>query len=156
WDPEAGYRLWINYECGQQLQDDHETYQRVQGEISYVQSMPSGLGYFSETRLALRAYGGIGDPSNAQLFQLGGPNRIRGLDWNTRDGSALWIATAEWRFPIWRDIDCDMCDHVLRLKHMYGVAFYDTGEVFSEGHSIGGIVHSVGTGLRMDMAVFSF
>jgi hypothetical protein len=156
WDPEAGYRCWINYECGKDINNEQETFQRVQGELSYVQSMPCGLGYISDTRLAFRAYGGIGEPNSAQLFQLGGPNRIRGLNWNTRDGNAVWIATAEWRFPIWRDLDYDLCDHVLRTRHIYGVAYYDTGEVFIDGHTIGGIVHSLGTGLRLDMAVFSF
>jgi hypothetical protein len=159
WDPEAGYKFWINAEYGNALTNGEASYQKLQGECSYVQSMPDGMGYLSDTRLAIRAYGGVGGPRDAQLFQLGGPTRVRGMSWNTRDGNALWMASAEWRFPIWKDIDCDVCDHVLRMRHVYGVAYYDGGQMFRSGRTMGGhfgVVHSMGAGLRWDMAIFSF
>jgi hypothetical protein len=156
WDPVAGYRVDLNYEMGFPVLGGDESYQRLQGEVSFVQALPEGLGYLSDTRLAFRAYGGIGVPDNGEHFQLGGPRRVRGLERAARQGNALWIGSAEWRFPLWRDADIDACDHVMRLRHLYGAAFYDVGEIYLDGDSVEGVAHSVGVGLRLDVAWFSF
>jgi peptidase M1-like protein/surface antigen Omp85-like protein len=156
WDPVGGYRLDLNYEYGAPVLGGDETYHRLEGEFSIVQGLPSGLGYLSDTRVAARLYGGQGFPLNGEHFQLGGSRRFRGMERATLQGSAMWLASLEWRFPIWRDINCDVCDNVLRWNHLYGVCFYDFGEMFLNKESLGGVHHAVGMGLRMDMSVVSF
>lgn len=159
WDPEGGFKLDLNFESGPPIVGTYkEWYNRVQGEFALVKKVPDGLGYLSETRLAARIYGGIGVPDNGWHFQLGGPTRLRGLDRDAREGSAVWVASLEWRLPLWRDFNWDLCDNVCRMKHLYGVVFYDVGDIYLEGHSVGcsGIAHSVGWGLRLDMAWMSF
>jgi hypothetical protein len=155
WDPVGGYRLDVNYEYGSPVFGGDETYQRIEGEFSVVKGLPDGLGWFSKTRLAGRVYAGMGWPDNGEHFQLGGSRRNRGLERQDRQGSAMWLCSAEWRFPIWQDIDCDVCDHILRWKHLSGVCFYDIGEMYLNRDSLG-VDHTVGFGLRMDIAVFSF
>jgi hypothetical protein len=156
WDPLGGYRLDLNYEYGASVLGGDETYQRAEGEFAIVKGLPAGLGYLSDTRLAGRLYAGFGVPDNGQIFQFGGSRRFRGMERDTLQGSAMWLASVEWRFPLWREIDIDCCDHMLRWKHLYGAAFYDVGEMYLNRESLNGVQHAVGVGLRMDIAVFSF
>ena len=39
---------------------------------------------------------------------------------------------------------------------MYGVAFWDVGDVYLRGETVGGIAHAVGGGLRFDVSWFTF
>jgi hypothetical protein len=156
WDPVGGYRLDLNFEHGMPELGGDETYHRLEGEFSTVKGLPSGLGYLSQTRLAGRLYAGYGWPVNGEHFQLGGSRRMRGMERAEIQGNAMWLASAEWRFPIWQNIDYPICDNVLAWKHLYGACFYDIGEMYLNKQSLGGVHHSLGVGLRMDMSVFSF
>jgi hypothetical protein len=158
WDPEGGFKLDINYESGPPIVGTYkEWYNRIQGELALVKKLPEGMGYMSETRLAGRIYAGIGVPDNGWHFQLGGATRFRGMNRDAREGSAVWVATVEWRFPLWRDINMDFCDNVCRMKNLYAVAFYDGGDIYLNGHSVSGhMAHCMGVGLRLDMGWLSF
>jgi hypothetical protein len=156
WDPEGGYRIDLNYEYGLPIVGTYSWYERAQGEFVFVKSMPEGLGYFSDTRWALRAYGGIGLPDNGYHFQLGGPDRVRGLSRVTREGDSLWIGSVEWRFPLWKSAEADFLYRIGRLQNLYAVAFYDGGEIYLNGKTNGGVAHSVGGGLRLDIGWLSF
>jgi hypothetical protein len=156
WDPIGGYRIDGNYEYGASVLGGAETYHRAEAELAMVKGLPAGLGYLSETRLAGRVYAGFGYPENGEIFQLGGSRRFRGLNRDDLQGSAFWLASAEWRFPLWREIDLDCCDHILRWKNLSGACFYDVGDIYLNRASVRGVQHAVGAGLRFDIAVFSF
>ncbi len=156
WDPEAGYHLYGSYEYGVPLLGGDDTFQRLDGQIAFVVAPPEWFGWLAQTRLAFRLYGGISTPDNGQMFWLGGPSFVRGLDRGARQGSMVWIASAEWRVPMWTDIDYDFCWRIGRLKDIWTVAFYDAGEMYVSGESVDGIAHSVGLGLRFGIAFFSF
>jgi hypothetical protein len=72
-----------------------------------------------------------------------------------RQGSALWLASLEWRVPLARRINYDICDHVVGLRNVYAAAFYDVGDVYLRGQSVAGVAHALGVGLRLDLAWFS-
>ncbi|MER3415137.1 MAG: aminopeptidase [Gemmataceae bacterium] len=156
WDPEAGYRVDVQAEHGMTILGGDETYQRLEGEVALVRGVPDGLGPLSATRLAARVYAGLGDPAHGEHFRLGGSRRLRALDPARRQGSAVWVATLEWRVPLWRDLDFDAVDHVARLRHLYAVVFYEAGASYFDHRLQGEVVHSLGTGLRLDTAWFSF
>ena len=119
-------------------------------------SCPPGLGYFSKTRLALGAFGGLGFPDNVPYFRLGGGTRLRALDLNQNIGSSVWLGTAEWRFPIWEDADVSVLDHVVQ-GHGTSTAriFYDVGQSYLNGR-FSPVVNGIGVGLGVDVALFSF
>ncbi len=48
------------------------------------------------------------------------------------------------------------CDHVFRLENIDVVPFYDVGNVYTYGRSVGPIAHAVGTSFRFDVSWFSF
>src|SRR5262249_40925586 len=148
---------------GLQILGAQEPFHRVYGQVSTVKSMPSwldflhdvpGMGWLMDTRLAWRLYGGAALPNDARLFTLGGSQMLRGFDLNQRQGSLAGIASVEWRVPILKDIEWDCCDHVAGLRNLYMALFYDVGDMYDHGHSLGPVAHSVGVGLRFDTAWF--
>ncbi len=104
-----------------------------------------------------------GDPKQATrisfaapaLFRLGGGRRLRALDLSQQLGSSVWLSTLEWRYPLWREVDRDLLDHVVGIRNILGAIFYDVGESYLRGRG-GPVVHGVGVGLRIDTALFAF
>jgi len=46
---------------------------------------------------------------------------------------------------------------VAGVRNVWVAPFYDVGEVYLNGHPVGGgVAHALGVGLRMDVAWFSF
>jgi hypothetical protein len=62
----------------------------------------------------------------------------------------------EWRVPVFRDLDVDCCDHAVGLRQVSLAPFYDTGSACLGRHSLGGVSHALGLGLRMDVNWLSF
>jgi outer membrane translocation and assembly module TamA len=42
------------------------------------------------------------------------------------------------------------------VRNVWLATFYDVGEVYANGHSVGGVAHALGAGVRVDLSVFSF
>jgi hypothetical protein len=157
WNPEGGYRFDFNYELGLPIIGAYgDVYNRVQCEISFVKTLPEWTGPLAATRLAARLYGGVGFPQSGYHFQLGGPTRFRGFNRDDVEGDMLWVASLEWRFPMWISADVDFVDRIFRLKHVWGAAFWDGGEMYLRGQPVGWMYHAVGFGLRADIALLSF
>jgi hypothetical protein len=155
WDPEAGFRLDATYAFGIPIWGNHESFNRLSGQISAVKGLPDGLGWLSETRIAARLYGAVGLPDQGQYFSLGGGGLFRGFDLGERQGSMVWIGSVEWLYPIVTGLTWDCLDHALGLRNISGVMFYDAGNAYLRGHELGDIAHAVGGGLCFDVAWFS-
>jgi hypothetical protein len=155
WDPVEGKLIEVTAEYGNKAFGSAFDYTRVTGEFGIVRPLPDGLGFLSKSRIALRAYGGFGYPDNQPLFRLGGGRRLRALDLSQQLGSSVWLATLEWRYPLWIGIDRDLADHVVGFRNLIGALFYDVGQSYFSG-AFGPVVHGVGVGLRVDAALFAF
>ena len=57
-------------------------------DFSYVKGMPDGLGWFSDTRMAVHAYGAGATLKQGEFFTLGGDTHFRGLDLPNRQAAA--------------------------------------------------------------------
>jgi hypothetical protein len=69
----------------------------------------------------------------------------------------LWVANAEFRYPVAREVCWDALDHCVGVRSVWVVGFYDVGDVYTNGHSVGGrVAHALGAGFRVDVAAFSF
>ncbi|WP_020473835.1 M1 family metallopeptidase [Zavarzinella formosa] len=156
WDPEVGFKLDATYALGVPILGQEVVVNQVFGQASWVQAPPEGLGWLSQTRLALRAFGAWGSKQDGRLFALGGDLNFRGFDLAERQGSAAWLGSVEWRMPVYRKADIDAVDHFVRLKNMYVAPFYDVGDIYLSGKSLGPVAHAVGLGFRFDVAWFSF
>ena len=156
WDPQRGFWIDVTYAAGTaQLRESVVTNQ-VRGELATALKLPEGLGYFSETRLAGRVVLANAWPSRGEFFALGGGQLFRGFDLRQRQGSFLWVANAEARIPVVRESRFNVLDSFLGVRNVWMAAFYDVGDVYANGQSVGGVAHAVGAGIRVDTAIFSF
>lgn len=173
WDPKGGLALDVTYAGGLVDLEQRVAAHQLFGQFSMVKGLPDLTGLFDEsswpgkavepllrylgdTRVAVRLAGAGGTPDRAQYFALGGDVMLRGFSPAERQGSALWLASVEWRFPLWRHFRCDVVDSVATARNLSGALFYDVGDVFSGGESFGAVPHSVGAGLRLDVTWFGF
>jgi hypothetical protein len=159
WDAEGGFALDATYAAGLDVPGEHQGIQgahQFTGQFSYVQSMPDGLGWLSDTRLAMRLYGAAGLPTRVQYFAMGGGELFRGFDLAQRQGSMMWVGSLEWRVPLAQHLSWSCLDHSFGLRNVYGVAFWDVGDVLLRGETVGGVAHAVGGGLRLDVSWFTF
>lgn len=157
WDPECGY--WVDLMAGVgavRLPGWRETGQ-LRVDLAGVQQLPDWLGPLRLARVAGRVVAMGALPDKGQFFALGGGTLFRGYDLAQRQGSAMWVGNLELRVPIVRNVEWDCLDHCVGVRNVWTVAFYDVGDVYANGRSVGGrVAHAVGGGLRVDMAVFSF
>jgi hemolysin activation/secretion protein len=155
WDPEGGFRVDANYATGIPILGEHEAFNRVDAQFSIVKGLPDWLGPLSQTRLAARIYGAAGLPNNGEYFTLGGGDLFRGFDLSQRQGSVVWVGSLEWRVPIIQRVTWDCCDHFVGVRNIGVAAFYDVGDAYVRGHSMGPVAHALGAGLRVDLAWIS-
>jgi hypothetical protein len=155
WDPVGGRLIEATAEYGSTLLGSSYDYVRWTAEYGFVRPAPAMGRWFHHTRIAFRVYGGMGFPDTLPLFRLGGGRRLRALDLTDFEGSAVWLSTLEVRFPLWREINQDVADHVLGFRNLFSTVFCDVGESFLRGRA-NPVVTGVGVGLRIDVAMFAF
>lgn len=155
WDPVQGRLIEVSAEYGDKAFGSFLNYARVTAEYGMVRPFPDVFGHVSRSRLAFRAYGGFSYPDTFPLFRLGGGRRLRALDLSQNTGSSVWLSTLEWRYPLWGNIDQDAFDHVVGFRNLIGAVFYDVGQSYLRGNW-GPVVHGVGVGFRLDVALFGF
>ena len=95
-------------------------------------------------------------PTTGEFFPLGGSTQFRGFDLQQRQGSFLWLANAEARLPVARNLHWNFVDRVVGVRNIYFAAFYDVGGVYANGNVVGNVAHALGGGLRVDTSFFSF
>lgn len=156
WNPAKGFVVDALAEHGFVIGNAGSTYNRVWSQVGAVHTLPEGLGYFSDTRLAARLAGGLGSPDNAEQFRFGGPYAFRGLRSYRVYGSDYWLSSLDWRFPLYPDMDWNIVDNIVNWRSLYASLFYDVGEAFLLGQSQGGIDHAIGVGLYFRLALLSF
>lgn len=158
WDPECG--VWADaVASGGQAEFENGWKPLAQGraELAAVHTLSDLAGPLRGTRLAGRVVGQVAGPERGQFFALGGGTLFRGFDLAERQGSALWVANMELRWPLARNVTWDALDHFVGARNVYLATFYDVGAVYSNGRLVGGnVAHAVGAGLRVDVAIFSF
>jgi Omp85 superfamily domain len=155
WDPEGGLRFDGVYTNGLPIFGEHEPFYAINGQFSFVKGLPDWLGPLSQTRLAARIYGAAALPNNGEIYTMGGGDLFRGFDLSQRQGNLVWVGSLEWRIPVIRRVNWDVCDHVAGVRNVSLAAFYDIGDAYVSGHSMGPVAHALGGGLRVDIAWLS-
>ncbi len=154
WNPETGGWFDVMFAGGQSQVPDWTGAAQGRVELAGVHTFADEYG---GVKIAGRAVGMMAFPDRGQFFALGGGTLFRGYDLAERQGSALWVGNAELRVPIIRRCEWDALDHTFGVRGLSAVAFYDLGDVYVRGNSVGGrVAHALGAGLRADVAVFSF
>ena len=158
WDPECG--VWVDLMAGggqvKFNRGDTEAMGQLRGELAGVRQLPEEWGALGKARVAGRALWMGAVPERGQFFALGGGTLFRGFDLAERQGSMLWVANLELRYPLAKGVTWDVLDHVVGARSLWLATFYDVGRVYANGRGVGETAHAIGAGLRMDIAVFSF
>lgn len=157
WDPETG--VWVDLVAGGGSAYIQGWKGLAQGrvELAAVHTLGwDGGGVLGQTRLAARVVLQGAFPEEGRFFALGGGTLFRGFDLAERQGNALWVANVELRWPVVREVEWDVLDHVLGARNLWLATFYDVGAIYVNGRRIGDVAHALGVGLRLDVAVFSF
>ncbi|MCI0705369.1 MAG: hypothetical protein L0241_30280 [Planctomycetia bacterium] len=157
WDPECGIWADVMAAGGQAEFSGWKPMFQGRGELAGVQELPEWAGPLRNVRAAARVVGLFASPDQGQFFALGGGTLFRGFDLAERQGSLLWVANLELRWPLARHVTWDILDHCLGARNVWLATFYDVGTVYANGRAVGGgAAHALGLGLRVDIAVFSF
>ena len=156
WNPEQGIWVDLNYAGGQTKLERDATTHQFSGQVAGVQTLPEGLGYLSHVRAAGRLSVAAASPDRGEFFALGGGTLFRGFDLAERQGSLYWVSNAELRFPVGQDLRWNFADSLIGVRNIYLAGFYDVGNIYVNGDSVGGTAHALGAGLRVDVAIFSF
>lgn len=156
WDPEGGFKFDLDYAGGTTDLNGQRGTNRVDGQLTYVTTPPAWTGFLSQTRLAMRGAFAAGWPNEGLYYALGGSTLFRGFDLSERQGSSFWVFNFEWRVPVIRNVEYDVCDHLVGLRGVQLAAFYDVGGMYANGQQVGPVAHAIGGGIRCDLAAFSF
>lgn len=173
WDPQMGWQFDVAAEGGQTQLETSSGLAKIWSQVAAVTELPDltplfaltprlqdalspWFGRMARTRLALRAYGGTSAPSRGLFFPLGGSEAFRGYSLAQRQGSTVWVGSAEWRVPVIEHMETDFCDHIAGLRTVQCAFFYDVGDAYAAGHSAGPVSHALGFGLRLDAVLLSF
>jgi hypothetical protein len=160
WDAEGGIAVDATYQYGLPIFGNNVSFNQVYGQVALVKSMPRlevlgdgpVLGWLRETRWAFRLGGAAALPLDGEFFSLGGGDQFRGYDLSQRQGSITWVGSIEWRVPLFKNLSLDVCDHIAGIRNIYLAPFYDIGDAYVNGHSLGPTAHALGAGLRVDVA----
>ncbi len=118
------------------------------------QFIPTG----SWSALALKGFIADSNGPNRHQFQLGGLGGIRGYAASVVEnvGNRALLTTAEWRFPVWKNMDYYMWYFFpdFYFKAVTGAVFTDAGYVWNSRRQLatarwGDINQSIGAGLRL-------
>lgn len=156
WNPEMGFKLDGNVALGLPLFGEEEVSALAWGQASMVTSPPEDLGWLSDVKFAARAFLGVGYPKNGRLYTLGGGLLFRGFDQRERQGSCMWIGSVEARLPICPHLDLDLLDRLVRIENIFVAPFYDIGDMYVDGRSLGPVAHAVGVGICFDLSFLRF
>jgi hypothetical protein len=161
WDAERGFWLDLTAAGGVsrlQTPTGAESTGIAQGQANFAAAhkLPDGLGYLSAVKLAGRVLVQGATANRGDYFTLGGSTQFRGFDLAQRQGSLLWVASAEVRLPVVRDARLDFADSIAGVRNVSIVPFYDAGAVYTGGDRVGNVAHALGVGARVDFAFFSF
>ena len=159
WDAEGGAAVDVTYMHGLPIFGANDSFHQAFGQVAVVKSMPKieclgdgpVLDWLRDTRWAFRAGAAAALPDRGQFFSLGGGEQFRGFDLRERQGSVTWVGSVEWRVPVMTNLKWDLCDHVAGIRNLYVAPFYDVGDAYLRGHSLGPTAHAVGVGMRVDV-----
>ncbi len=142
-DPSTGFRCTSISEVAGHVAHGDDAFVRSSLEVDRYIELWKGH------KLAWRVKGGGGHPKDKYLFYLGSDRELRGYRYKSVQGSAMMLGSAEYRFPLLRDLDVRLPWNVATLDAVQGVAFFDAGSAWYADFNENGLRRDAGLGLRI-------
>jgi hypothetical protein len=103
------------------------------------------------TSLAVRALGRLSSGDDPQRFAIGGSHSLRGYSRRSIFGTRVYLANAEYRFPLLDRLVLGVPLRGLELPGIEGAVFADAGNAWEKFEKLPRPMGSVGLGFRMNL-----
>jgi hypothetical protein len=151
-DPACGWKFIPTQEFAGHFAGGKEVFWRSSAELNnYLLILPR-----YQHKLASKAKLGWGGSADKKLFQLGGPDGLRGYGMKTIEGSRMFLASLEYRLPLAADIKADSPGNLLSLDKVQAVAFFDLGKSWYGSFKDAHFKQDAGVGLRFHFDLLGF
>ncbi len=151
-DPDYGWKFMPTQEFAGHFLGGNETFWRSSLELeNYRLILPK-----KQHKIASRIKFGWGESSDKKLFQLGGPDGLRGYSRKTIEGAHMLLAGIEYRFPIASDAKLYFLDNIFCLNKIQAAGFFDVGKAWYADFSDSDFKKDVGIGLRFHFDLLGF
>ena len=150
-DPDYGFIIIPTQEVGGHFFGGKESFWRTSVELNNYQLILPKYQHKVASRLKV----GWGEKDN-NLFQLGGPQGLRGYSLKTIEGARVLLGGLEYRFPLKTEMNFYCLKNMLNIDKIQGVVFTDAGKAWFDGFSKQDFKQDVGVGLRVHFDIFGF
>jgi outer membrane protein assembly factor BamA len=151
-DPDYGWKFLPTLEYAGHFLGGNESFWRSTFELNnYRLVLPK-----YQLKLASRIKAGWGEHSDKKLFQLGGPDGLRGYSRKTIEGSHMILGSLEYRLPLKSDIKFYFLDNILCLDQIQSVLFFDLGRAWYANFDSASFKKDAGLGFRFHFNIIGF
>jgi hypothetical protein len=149
-DPLFGYKLQMATEASGHFLGATENFYR--GEVSFTKY----TALLPRHNLAWRFKVGLGSPVDKWLFNLGGPDGLRGWRRKELQGSRAMLLNLEYRHLLLEDLNLSILDNIFNLDDIQAIGFFDIGKAGFRDFWDAGFKKDIGLGLRFHIDLGSF
>lgn len=149
-DPREGYTLDTMVENSGHFWGATQQFTRSMVDYRFFRPVTA------QSKIGIRTKYGWGSVDDKNLFELGGIDGLRGFDRKTVRGANALLGTAEYRFPLISKINWSFFDHLITLRKVSGVAFFDAGQSWYDSFKNTDLRRDAGLGLRIHMSIGSY
>jgi outer membrane protein assembly factor BamA len=151
-DPDYGWRIIPVQEFGGRFLGGDRHFWRSNLELNnYILVWPK-----HNHKVATRVKGGLGGPSDDDLYQLGGADDLRGYGSKSIPGSRMLLTGLEYRLPLARSLAMPTPGNFVNLDTVQLVGFYDGGKAWFNDYSAARFLNDIGLGLRLHFDTIGF
>lgn len=151
-DPDYGWKFIPTQEFAGHFLGGKESFWRSSIELdNYCLVLPR-----YQHKIATRMKFGWGEASDKNLFQLGGPDGLRGYSRKTIEGAHMLLGGLEYRFPLVSDMKMYFLDNIFSLDKIQAVGFFDVGKSWHADFSGADFKKDAGFGFRFHFDVAGF
>jgi hypothetical protein len=146
-DPTGGYRFQFGFSIFDEIFGSDNNYKSFEADMRYYFSL------WEDWIVMTRLQADLAHEDIPFFFDLGGQNNLRGLSRDEIEGTERWVATAELRFPIYRDLNVEFFGLVKDIRAFVfvemGAASTEVITKLKDWDDID-VEYTVGGGIRVD------
>lgn len=151
-DPAFGWKFMPTQEFAGHFLGGKDTFWRSSVELdNYRLLLPK-----EQHKIASRLKFGWGEASDKDLFQLGGPEGLRGYSRKEIKGAHMLLASLEYRLPLRREVKLYFLDNIFCLDKIQAVGFFDAGKAWYSSFKDAPFKKDLGLGLRFHFDLVGF
>ncbi len=151
-DPQYGWKFMPTQEFAGHFLGGSEAFWRTSVELDrYHLLFPR-----RQHVVAARIKCGWGESSDKDLFQIGGPDGLRGYGRKTVAGAHMFLGGVEYRLPVRGDLRWRAPGRFFSLDKIQAVGFFDAGRAWYASYRAADFKKDAGLGVRVHLNLLGF